>query len=108
MLILYIPKINPKQGELTYKSDSAPNHFAYIYRFIKYLYVIYITEMVHMILYIHSDISKIEMKNFFFHKPKNKSKLKKSIIVHIKHCTDLQIKSFICNIYRILTSKSSS
>ena len=29
MLILYIPKINPKQGELTYKSDSAPNHFAY-------------------------------------------------------------------------------
>ena len=66
MLILYIPKINPKQGELTYKSDSAPNHFAYIYRFMKYLYVIYITQMVHMILYIHSDISKIEMKKFFF------------------------------------------
>ena len=78
MLILYIPKINPKQGELTYKSDSAPNHFAYIYRFIKYLYVIYITQMVHMILYIHSDISNFEMKKKKFHKPKNKSKLKKA------------------------------
>lgn len=34
--------------------------------------------MVHMILYIHSDISKIEMKKKKFHKPKNKSKLKKA------------------------------